>query len=166
MAIKVYGKSLVSYDTWAAITEYVLTDRVVPTVPDGQCYECTTEGTSGEEEPSWNSTPEDTTTDGTVIWTCKDIPSGSNPLTVEINTSGRGGLALLELWVKSDIDCEFTMYGSHDGTDGTWRYIETLKLPKAGRTDRHEGYLNAYQHVRVSVEESGGHEIEIIAGEM
>ncbi len=166
MAIRAYGKSLVSYDTWAATTGYVLTDRVVPVVPDGQCYECTTAGTSGLTEPSWDSTPENTTQDGTVVWTCKDIPAGSNPLSVELDISGRGGLALLEVWVKSDVECEFHMYGSHDGTDGTWREIEDIAIPKNNKYEKHDGYFNAYQHVKVSVDESGGHEIELIAGEM
>ena len=167
MAVRACGKSLVSYDTWAALTAYVLTNRVVPVVPDGQCYECTTAGTSGETEPSWNSTPEQTTQDGTVVWTCKDIPAGSNPLSVELNISGRGGLALMELWIKSNVECEFLVYGSHNGTDGTWRLTDELAIPtKQGKYENHEGYLNAYHHIKVSVAESGGHEIEIIAGEM
>ena len=167
MAVRAYGKSLVTYDTWAGLTAYILTNRVVPVIPDGQCYECTTAGTSGETEPSWNSTPENTTQDGTVVWICKDIPAGSNPLSVELDISGRGGLALLELWIKSDVECEFHVYGSHDGTDGTWRTIEDIAIPtKQGKYEKHDGYFNAYQYVKVSVDESGGHEIELIAGEM
>jgi len=166
MAERVYGKSRVSYDTWAATTAYSLTDRVVPTVPDGQCYECTTAGTSGETEPTWDKVPEHTTNDGTVVWTCKDIPGGSNPLTVTLDVAGRGGLSLMELWVKSNVECEFRMYGSHDGTDGTWRLIEEIAIPtKQGKYEKHDGYFNAYHHVKVLTEESGEHEIEIVAGE-
>ncbi len=167
MALKSYGRSLVTYDTWAATTEYFLTDRVAPSTPDGLCYECTAAGTSGETEPVWDSWLEHTTQDGTVAWTCKDIAFGPNPLTVEINTIGQGGLALMELWVKSDVPSEFLVYASHDGTDGTWRLTDEISIPtKQGRYEKHTGYLNAYHFIRVFVDGAGEHEIEIIAGEM
>lgn len=167
MAIRAYGRSLVSYDTWVALTEYALTDRVVPITPDGKCYECTTAGTSGEDEPSWDSRLGHTTQDGTVVWTCKDIPFGPNPLTVEMNSMGQGGLALIELWVKSNIESEFLVYGSHDGTDNTWRLTDEIAIPtKQGKYEKHEGYFNAYHFVKVFVGGVGEHEIEIIAGEM
>ncbi|KKM21554.1 hypothetical protein LCGC14_1634200, partial [marine sediment metagenome] len=115
MALRSYGRSLVIYDTWAATTEYSLTDRVVPTVSNGRCYECTTAGTSGETEPTWNTTLESTTNDETVIWTCKEIPFGPNPLTVTMDMTGQGGLAVTEIWVKSDVESEFLVYGSYNG---------------------------------------------------
>lgn len=167
MAIKAYGRSLVSYDAWTALTEYALTDRVVPTVPDGQCYECTTAGTSGETEPSWDKRLGYTTNDGTVVWTCRDIPFGANPLTVVLSTVGQGGLALIELWIKSNIESEFLVYGSHDGTDNTWRLTDEIAIPtKQGKYEKHEGYFNAYHFVKVSVDRVGEQQIEIIAGEM
>ncbi len=73
----------------------------------------------------------------------------------------------MELWIKSNVECEFLVYGSHNGTDGTWRLTDELAIPtKQGKYENHEGYFNAYHHIKVSVAESGGHEIEIIAGEM
>ena len=50
MSIRVYGNSLATYDNWGAETEYSLADRVAPTVSNGKCYECTTNGTTGEDE--------------------------------------------------------------------------------------------------------------------
>jgi hypothetical protein len=54
-------------DSWQAETSYEAGAYVVPTTPTGIVYKCTTEGTSGETEPSW---PESgTVNDGTVEWT-------------------------------------------------------------------------------------------------
>ncbi len=166
MAIRAYGKSLVSYDTWAALTAYTPSDRVVPVAPDEKCYECTTAGTSAATEPSWDSTVGNTTPDGTVVWTCNDIPAGANPLTVQNSSIGQGGLALLEIWLKSDISADFLLSESHDGSSGTWRDVETLSLPYKGVDNRHKGYLNAYHFIKVSTDDTGQHEIEIIMGEM
>ncbi len=167
MATRSYGRSLVIYDTWAASTEYSLTDRVVPTVSNGRCYECTTAGTSGITEPAWNTVLESATNDDTVVWTCKVIPFGPNPLTVEMDTTGQGGLALMELWVKSNVESLFLVYGSYNGTEGTWRLTDEISIPtKQGKYETHEGYFNAYHHIRIFVDGAGEHEIEIVAGEM
>lgn len=63
--------------TWLATTVYAantLGDAktgswVRPTTPNGAIFRCTTPGTSGGSEPTWNTTPGATTTDGTVTWT-------------------------------------------------------------------------------------------------
>lgn len=39
---------------------------------DGRRYVCTTPGTTGSTEPTWNSTIGGTTSDGTAVWTCYD----------------------------------------------------------------------------------------------
>jgi uncharacterized phage protein (TIGR02218 family) len=62
---------------WAALTAYTVrqardakTGSVVrPTTQNGRHFKCTTAGTSGASEPSWNTTVGGTTTDGTVTWT-------------------------------------------------------------------------------------------------
>ena len=89
----------------------------------------------------------------------------ASPLTVELDTSGRGGLGLLEVWVKDDAEATFTIYGSATGEDGTWRFIDELDVPHKGRTDRHEGFMNAYPFTRVVTDSETMSEIEIIAGE-
>jgi hypothetical protein len=56
---------------WQAATAYVLGDRVIPTTAAGYHYLCTTAGTSGATEPTWDTTEGDTTADGagTLVWT-------------------------------------------------------------------------------------------------
>lgn len=59
--------------TWAASTAYSLTDKVRPLTspPSGKLFRCTTAGTSGGSEPTWNTTLGGTTNDGSVVWTCE-----------------------------------------------------------------------------------------------
>lgn len=77
-----YVKSGVA-TVWVASTAYT-TERVVPTLAyattaaKGRVYECTTPGTSGGTQPTWNTTVGGTTTDGTVTWTTRDITSWTN----------------------------------------------------------------------------------------
>lgn len=62
---------------WAATTGYtVRTDKdagagsvVKPSVANDRHFKCTTAGTSGGSEPSWNTTLGGTTNDGSVVWT-------------------------------------------------------------------------------------------------
>jgi len=57
---------------WVANTDYVVGDRVVPTVANEVEYKCTTAGKShASTEPTWADALEvgDTITDGTVTWT-------------------------------------------------------------------------------------------------
>jgi len=56
-------------EAWQASTAYVLGDRVVPSSPAGYHYLCTGAGTSGESEPSWDTTEGDPTIDNEVEWT-------------------------------------------------------------------------------------------------
>jgi len=58
--------------TWAATTAYDLEDMRRPTTPNDRVFECTTAGTSGGTEPTWNTTIGVTTNDGTVVWTARD----------------------------------------------------------------------------------------------
>jgi len=50
-------------------TPYTLNALVLPATANGHIYKCTTPGTSGPSEPSWNTGTGSTTTDGTVVWT-------------------------------------------------------------------------------------------------
>ncbi len=169
MAIRAYSAHPLSYDSWQAETAYVQHDYIVPTTPDGYRYECETPGRSGETEPGvepetgWNNTPGESTLDGTVLWICREIP---NSLTVTLDTGGHGGLAILEVWVKCEEEATFDLYGSHDGVDGTWRWMDDLSVPHKGREEHHEGYLNAYRHIKIETDSEAECEAEIVAGEM
>ncbi len=55
-------------DGWIASTAYSVNDYVLSSV-DEDLYQCTTAGTSGLVEPTWNIDVGDTTTDNTVVWT-------------------------------------------------------------------------------------------------
>lgn len=88
--------------------------------------------------------------------------SNNSALSVEIDLANKGGLQLCEVWISSNVDATFSVYGSVDGTN--WRYIEDLILPNNGRTDKHVGYHNAYRYIKVSTDTVGNHEIEIAVG--
>lgn len=57
---------------WQATETVDLLDVRVSTSYDGRRYVCTTAGTTGGTEPTWDITMGNTTSDGTVIWTAYD----------------------------------------------------------------------------------------------
>jgi len=69
----------------ASLKQYKINALVIPATANGHVYTCTTPGTSGPSEPSWNTGTGSTTTDGTVTWTeCN--PTGityTGPLTFQ-----------------------------------------------------------------------------------
>lgn len=56
---------------WVALQPYVLHNFTKPIAENGRAYECTQAGTTAASEPAWPTTPGQTVTDGTVIWTCR-----------------------------------------------------------------------------------------------
>jgi hypothetical protein len=59
-------------EKWRPNHNYALGALVMPTRPNGYCYEVTTDGgASGAEEPAWPTVLEATVSDGDLIWTCK-----------------------------------------------------------------------------------------------
>ena len=60
-----------SRSDWVAATAYALNDVVLPTTRNDFYYKCTTAGTSGAAEPTWDTTDAGTTADGvgTLVWT-------------------------------------------------------------------------------------------------
>jgi len=67
----VYNTLSVYPADWAATTAYALGDRIKQTGLTNETirYVCTTAGTSGGTEPAvWDTTPGNTTNDGTVVW--------------------------------------------------------------------------------------------------
>lgn len=59
--------------TWLASTAYAENQFVIPTdqtgIPNSIVYKCTTAGTTGATEPSWNTVVGQTNNDGTAVWT-------------------------------------------------------------------------------------------------
>jgi len=73
-------------EEWETIQHYTTGNIVVGTATSGVYFECTTPGTAGVSEPTWDITPPNTTADGTVVWTaraltastqCSDLPDNS-----------------------------------------------------------------------------------------
>jgi len=88
--------------------------------------------------------------------------SDDSALSVELDTTNLGGLQLCEVWISSNVEAIFSVFGSVDGEN--WRWVEDLTLPYNNRTDKHVGYHNAYNFLKVSTDTIGNHEIEIVAG--
>lgn len=63
-----YEPGLADAAAWEAATVYAAGALVLPTVADGHYYRCITGGTSHSAEPTWQTTPEATIADNTVIW--------------------------------------------------------------------------------------------------
>jgi hypothetical protein len=55
---------------WATGTAYVLTSAIIKNTAGTYYFICTTAGTSGGSEPSWDTTTGHTTADNTATWTC------------------------------------------------------------------------------------------------
>jgi hypothetical protein len=68
-----YTLTPVDADDWAASTAYALGDIVIPTSPGNYEYVCSTAGTTGGTEPTWDTTEGGTTSDGTAVWTTRRI---------------------------------------------------------------------------------------------
>lgn len=69
---------------WQATTAYVVGDKVRRTSGIGTesnaglYFVCTTAGTTGGTEPTWDTTPGNTTADGTAVWTTRAVQKYSN----------------------------------------------------------------------------------------
>ena len=59
-------------ETWQADTAYASGNVVKATSYNDHSFKCTTAGTSGSSEPTWDTDDGDTTTDNTVTWTTWD----------------------------------------------------------------------------------------------
>jgi uncharacterized Zn-binding protein involved in type VI secretion len=58
-----------AWPAWKPSTLYAINERILD--PSGNAQEVTTAGTSGTKAPAWNETLGGTTSDGSVVWTCK-----------------------------------------------------------------------------------------------
>lgn len=66
-----YDGEEMAVDTWTTLTAYELGDKIIPTAANdvGDVYNCTTAGTTGAGEPSWNTGVGTNVADSTVVWT-------------------------------------------------------------------------------------------------
>jgi len=100
-----YGKlhSLITADAWEASTVYAEGDYVLPTVPNGYRYKCTTAGTSAAAEPTWPTTLAGTVADNTAVWTCDSITSSIPTFNEYLLAEGAAGFALQQ-WAAEAIN--------------------------------------------------------------
>lgn len=91
----------------------------------------------------------------------------TSPLTVILDTGDYvSRFPLKEIWVKDVGSAEFIIYGSYDGSDGSWRQIDELTVPHGQRDNNHKSLLCGYRFIKVSTESQTESEIEIVAGGM
>jgi len=64
-------------EEWVAEEHYTTGNIVVGTATSGVYFECTTAGTAGVSEPTWDTTPPNTTNDGTVVWTARTLTAST-----------------------------------------------------------------------------------------
>lgn len=85
-------------DDWTASVAVSMLDAVKATAYDGRRYVCTTAGTTGATEPTWDTIIGNTTVDGTAEWTCYEAYTKQGTVTGVTNNqlcqdTGRGEAA-------------------------------------------------------------------------
>lgn len=102
--------------TWAATTAYQLGARRVPTAGNGFLYRATTAGTSSGSEPSWPTLLGGTVTDGTVTWTCYDMPAVGDTMeaALEFATSSASGAFMIGAYIECLTAGSSTVFSSAD----------------------------------------------------
>lgn len=84
-------------------TAYALGDRVVnASTINYFVFECTTAGTSAATAPTYVTTPGSTTTDGTVVWTCR-LPTSWTNATISLNRGMSGAVYGDNVYVDNTI---------------------------------------------------------------
>lgn len=92
---------------WQAATAYTLGQMVRPVASNGRVFECTTAGTSGGSEPTWDTTISNTTADNTAVWTCLDDLYYS-PFTVS-----EGVVTMQDVTINGTLLVNGTVVGAH-----------------------------------------------------
>lgn len=115
--------------TWAATTAYSLYNKVLRSTGTGSesgiglYFQCTTAGTSGGTEPTWDTTPGNTTADGTITWTCRAIEFDNTTTTSGYSNSWTdhedfdNGDTIRMRWTdEDDLEIESTGVATEEGT--------------------------------------------------
>lgn len=76
--------------TWQASTTVEESDFIIPTVPNGYIYKCVTGGVTAGVEPTWGTTVDGDTTDGTATWRAYE-DTVANKYIYRYNTGEVGG---------------------------------------------------------------------------
>lgn len=123
--LQIYNTTAQAADAWAATTVYSEGDMVLRSTgvgtenTAGLFFRCSDSGTSGGTEPTWDTTPGNTTSDGTVEWTCYKIlfhdvdPAGTSvDLTYYENEDWKTGEAYLVQFAELDSDQSYCSYST------------------------------------------------------
>ena len=103
---------------WVGNTAYTV-GQFVTASPDNQhVFECTTAGTSGATQPTWNTTSGGTTTDGTVTWTEEGQSALFAPLGPSMNASGDASVTGT-LSVGTNLANQISVAGAASGSSPT-----------------------------------------------
>lgn len=96
--IQIYNSTAAALSAWQATTAYAEGDRVLATtgkgtsLGDGVFFVCTTAGTSGGTEPTWDEAADgNTTADGTVTWTVRPVEFANTTTTSGYSSSWTDG---------------------------------------------------------------------------
>lgn len=134
--IQVYNQTAAALSAWQATTAYSEGDRVLRTtglgsdLGDGVFFVCTTAGTSGGTEPTWDVASDgNTTTDGTVTWTVRPVEFANTTTTAGYSSSWTDGEhftsgdVIRVRWTDED-DSEILSTGVAT-TDGTTTFLDS-----------------------------------------
>ena len=96
--LQIWNNNALTASSWTATTAYSEGDMVLRSTgigtenTAGLFMRCTTAGTSGGTEPTWDTTPGNTTADGTVTWTTfKVLFYDADPAGASLNTTYTDG---------------------------------------------------------------------------
>lgn len=91
---------------------YTLGSAVSPATVNQYCYDCTTAGTTSATPPTWPTTVGATVTDGTVVWTCREMAFPSPHVPTPIFLDGYMFLAKKDTQDIYNSDLNFPLHWS------------------------------------------------------
>jgi len=111
---------------WAASTAYILNQSIGATTPNGHIFKCTTAGTSGGTEPTWNTASAAHTNDGSVVWT----EDGASSPYYNVFNATRTVYGLINLIIETALAWDLVDSPTDDGIIDTFKPVfEINSLP-------------------------------------